>query len=211
MSEKVRRVIKCPNCFERIFQIGEKEPPGQDNRTWTQQKFFDHACPGEAEELVWKWLPAMNNITSARAAKKEAAKARRAKFREQQSERKKQATEANFSSAQAGFLNRNYHSHHDVVRMNQNTAKPSNTAESQTSGQSKVAETKPITTIQTMNNPMFSSPPNEAHKRTVDDCPELSIPGSEERAAAFAAMVSRSCSLIAGSGVGADAVGAGST
>jgi len=51
-------------------------------------------------------------------AKKEAAKARRAKFANLQSERKRQAREANLQSMNTDLKKRNYHSHSDVQRIN---------------------------------------------------------------------------------------------
>jgi len=104
-------------------------------------------------------------------------------FADLQKERKKQATEANLQAAQAGLQKRKYHSHHDVVRMNQEANSMSNAGESQTSAPQKATKIQTLRTIQTMNNPMFASPPNKAHKRTLDDCTELTIPGSEEKAA----------------------------
>ena len=180
-THKLRRVIKCPNCFLRIFEPAETPPPGKDYRQWTLQKFMDHSCPGQADELVWKWTPTMNAATSARSIKKEVAQARRAKFAEMQKQRKKQATEANKQAAQASVQKRKYHSHQDVVRMNQEASSLSNTVESHSAAPQK-ATTAPVRTIQTMHNPMFASPPNESTKRTLDDCPDLTIPGSEEKA-----------------------------
>ena len=120
--------------------------------------------------------------------KKEAAKARRAKFAELQADRTKQAQEANSQHAKEAFTKRNYHSHFEVQRLNkessQTTASASST-EAQTGFHNKAGDLTTIQTIQTMANPLVQvSPPNESIKRSAASMPELRIPGSAEKKAA---------------------------
>ena len=133
------------------------------------------------------WLPEQNKQTSKRALKKEAAKARRAKFAELQADRKKQAAEANSEHLKESIAKRNYHSHFEVQRMNkefsQTTASASST-EAQTAFPNTAEGHSGIQTIQTMTNPLAQvSPPNESVKRSAASIPELTIPGSAEKAA----------------------------
>ena len=169
--------MKCPNCFQRIFKEGETS----SDRQFTLQKFFEHSCPGQADEILWLWFPEQNSQTSERAAKKEAAQARRAKFASLQADRKRQATEANAQHMKEANKKRNYYSHFDVQRMNKAATQPADSASSngaQSTFHSRTEGIPTIQTVQTMANPLAkASPPNETIKRAAASIPELSIPG----------------------------------
>ena len=181
---KMRRIVKCPNCFQRIFTPGQTST----DRNHTLQQFFEHTCPGQADEIAWTWLPEQNRQTSERAAKKEAAQARRAKFAALQADRKRQATELNVHHMREANKKRNYHSHFDIQRMNQESPQPTASAssnEAQTVFHSRNEGVPTIQSIQTMTNPLAqTSPPNEPTKRAAASIPELTIPGSAEKKAA---------------------------
>ena len=170
-KEKLRVIIKCPACFERIFPIGIDTPEHANYDDWVKKQYKSHQCPGQDESIIWRWIPEQNKETVERQNRKDAARARREKFMDIQKERKKAMTQGKAASEANSQLNRKYHTYKQVRMMNmtkEETAAHFKEKEKQ-SDSSKTAEAD----AQWTTNPLAT--PRQQEKR-----PHPDTPGTEE-------------------------------
>lgn len=172
--EKLRPIIKCPSCFERIFPIGIDAPKHANYDQWVQKQFREHKCPGQDSAIIWQWRAEENPETMKRKNKKEAARARREKFADIQKARKKAVTEGKNVAEASSQLHRKYHSYQQLKAMNNIMTKHQVAAEF-----AKEQEDAETASANDTMNPA-ATPRNEREKRTYD-----SAPGTEELKAAF--------------------------